>query len=276
MAAADVDEHIVECENDYSFNVIELAFAVGHIKETKNGNEVKYSQDGYISALLLFIILLSFGIALSGGRWITAEQPFPVHAAVVEGGLSIYMLIGFCFMILMMCRSTQKKFGTKEPETNMQNKYQMLIEILPLISLKVFLLGVITTDFLTIFSYSLCIPEYQHLNNFPSVETDTAHEAVVRVLYHIVRCTFCTLMSVFCCFCVRNNVVFYRKWYLRFGITVLLSSLLWIWFKSQLTESKDIFHHTEENPFCQNVTANDVHINSTVLCACKKTTSFET
>ena len=280
MAEADTHANLMEGENEYRFNLIELTFATGYIRETKNGNFVKYSQDGYISSLVLFIILLAFGITLSSGRWITAEKPFPVSSTLVEGGLSIYMFIGFCFIVLMMFKSIRKKVSTEEQEVSLakmqDNKHHMLKKALPLISFNVFLLGVITIDVMSICSFASCLPEYRHLGNLPNVEADIEDEVIVTMLYHIVRCIFCIFMSMFCCFCVYDNVVFYRRWYLRFGIIVLLSSLLWIWFESQVTESKNIFHHTEEEkPYCQNVTANGVHVNRTVLCVCKKTTSFE-
>ena len=162
--ATDIDTHSMGGDKDYSFNTVELTCGIGHIRETENGNSVKYNQDGYISALLLFIILLSFGITLSSGRWITAEQPFPVRSTVVESGLSIYMLIGFCFMVLMTCKSTREKVSTKVQEVplgNMQdNKYRILIKVLPLISFNVFLLGVITIDVMNICSFASCLPEY--------------------------------------------------------------------------------------------------------------------
>ena len=277
MASSNTVTEKKDVGEPYSFNVFELIFAVGHIKKTEDGSN-KYSQDGYISALLLFIILTSFGITLSCGTWITKDEPFPINSIVVEIVLTIYMLIGFCFMVLMTCESTRKKvsFNAKEDTTNGQNKKTAtVIKVLPLISFNVFLIGVIALDIINISSYSSCLPEYRYLQHRPNVDDEIAHKASVKVVYHIVRCTFCTFMSLFCCFCINANVVFYRRWYLRFGITVLLSSLMWIWFESQVTESKEIFNPTEESPFCVNMTTEDDHSNRTLLCLCKDTTSFQ-
>ena len=228
--------------------VITVPLCIGHHDTDTNGN-IKY-QDGYISSIMIFVVLFTLGICLGIGQYITTEQTKPIDKYMVEITMTIYMMLCIVFIVVVTCTKIQKKItktkeedqtselqlstGLKENDDNESRKkkmFEIFIKVLPLIGIVFFLLGVIALDVFRIIAYASCIGELGYY----------VTEAITSIIYHIVRICFATFITYFCCTFLYNDIIFRNIWPVRYGLMLLQACLLCIWGESQLFESKEIF-----------------------------------
>ena len=211
-------------------------FRVGYHKK-----DSIHKQDGYISSLMLFNVLLAFGVSTTLGRLLSSDQSEHIRKSTVKLYFSFYLAISIALLLLLIfVPKVQKIYSNLQVLKASGNfkpfKKGRILKYIPILGLITFIIGIIAIDIMQIASYSTCVGVYRGLD-----DPDFYQEAVATIILHLVRSIFCTLIVVFAIAYPRDQVFFYRTVKVRFTFVVITTALFWLWLDAELHQANESY-----------------------------------
>ena len=168
-------------------------FRVGY---HRRGSDVR-KQDGYISSLMLFNVLLSFGVAATFGRLLSSERSEAIRKSAIKTIFSFYLLLGSVLLLVLVVSKKGQSIVSNLQRLKDSNRYKSFfhgrrLRHLPILALIIFGVGVLVIDVLQIVAYGACVDHYDQLN-----DQELYKEAASTILLHLVRTLFCSLIIIF-------------------------------------------------------------------------------
>lgn len=244
-------------------------------------------QDGFISAMLLFILLFAVTVGLTLLRF-TLAPGFTPHAAMVC--LLILMIASTVIMAMLRFsnsssiksmyryrndtypRDSSREIMSRSTAQPIGAARQILRTALPLIGIVGFFTLGISIDFLLILAMGHCVRTY--------VRCDVSNMAhfLLKLMLHVCRLLFSGAAMLFCVFF--HNRVFHKSRRSRYALVVIMSGTLSIWFSTLLWQSREALSSSEgyslncslDNPDTRDLHC--LHTNSSLFLSAKAASPF--
>ena len=235
----------------------------GPTPRVTTGRSTRIKQDGFVSSLMWFLLIMSISFGVTLARWITTEQSLQISSTDIESVLITYMLIAtvimwvFCLhkhipysnkYIIHNVRNSRLQFG-ESGESDISGMVEMLKRriqeklqtCIPLFGILIFFILGVFLDVMRVICVIPCIHSVrEHHREF--IHT------IVSLIFHITRLLFQSTLIKFAF--VFHNKAFKRRTGVRYALLMILAATLAVWFDTLLYDSRAMFngHGSDDEP----------------------------
>ena len=232
----------------------------------------RFGQDGYYSALAIFLLLFALNTSLSLSRWITVEQTLPIQPAHQQLVFITQQLVSVMVMMTIMCnRRLFLHVPRPTAPSSCKRWRRILCDNMTVFCTFTFLMIGLFREVFPVYGHITCMDVYRLCGQ------DTPF--TIEVIYKLSRATFMICEFSFCA--MFHASTFQAARCVAVSLMVIAATNLGVWMEMMLCEARVIFDYSDYPWYSQcpryihtgNVTtAADQHRTE---CLYKTTDAFE-